>query len=59
MEGIPAIMTRSDVQKILKVSKGTVLKLIQSGELEAFRLGNSYRVTREALMNYIEYAQWK
>lgn len=58
MKEIPAVMTRSEVQKILKISKGTVLKLIQNGELEAFRIGNSYRITREAMMSYIAHAQW-
>lgn len=54
MKYIPPIMTRKEAQEILRVSKGTILKLIQSGELEAFRINNSYRITRENLIEYIK-----
>ena len=54
MKYIPPIMTRKEAQEILRVSKGTILKLIQSGELEAFRINKSYRITREELMDYLK-----
>ena len=59
MINIPPVMTRKEVQKILRTSKATVLKLINSGELEAFTIGNSYRITREALFEYMRSSHFK
>lgn len=53
MKYIPPIMTRKEAQEILRVSKGTILKLIQSGELEAFKLGKNYRITKESLIDFL------
>lgn len=55
MYQIPPIMTRKEAQEILRVSKGTILKLIQSGELESFKIGKQYRLTRLSVLEYIKY----
>ena len=38
-----------EVAEMLKVSKKTILEVISKGELKAFRIGNTYRITQEAL----------
>ena len=43
---------RSDVEKILSVSRRMALKLIQDGELESFRLGSHYRVPIRSVARY-------
>jgi excisionase family DNA binding protein len=45
--------TVEDVAAILKVSEPTVRKLIASGELRATQVGRQYRISQEALDEYI------
>jgi excisionase family DNA binding protein len=47
------VYTVEEVAKLLKVSVATVRRLIKIGELEAFPVGNQYRITQEALNNYM------
>lgn len=54
IRNIPPIMSRKEVQEILRIGKNNVLKLIHSGELEAFVINRSYRITRESLWEYIQ-----
>lgn len=53
---IPPIMTFSECKSILKVGKNTLLGLLHSGQLDGFMIGNRWRITREALIEYINNA---
>ena len=55
-ERIPEIMTVKDCQNILKVGKNTLLKLIHSGEIDAFRIGSRWKIPKEAVVEYIKYS---
>jgi excisionase family DNA binding protein len=46
------IMSLAEAARYLGVSEPEVLRLIESGEIEAGRLGAEYRVVRESLDNY-------
>ena len=49
----PQDYTVSDVQCILQVGKNTVRKLINTGQLEAYRIGyGGFRVTPQALEKF-------
>lgn len=48
-----------EVCEILSVSRKTVKKYINLGELKAIRLGNQLRVTEESLNNFIANKQIK
>ena len=48
MNNIPPVMTRKEAQEILKVSKNTILELLQNGYLSSFTIKGRYRITREA-----------
>ena len=37
------ILTLKELQKLLHIGKNTALRLVQSGEIEAFRVGNQRR----------------
>lgn len=52
---VPAIMTFSECKKILKIGKNTLLQLLHSGELDGFMIGNRWRITRDALFDYINH----
>ena len=54
-ETIPEIMTLRECRQILKVGKNTMLRLIHSGELSAFRIGNRWKVPKEAVLEFIKY----
>ena len=54
MNDIPPVMTRKEAQEILKVSKNTILELLQNGYLESFTIKGRYRITREALSQFIQ-----
>ena len=50
----PDILTIRDVQYYLGVGQRTVYRLIQSGELPAFRIGKLWRVRRKDLEHFCE-----
>jgi excisionase family DNA binding protein len=45
--------TIDEVAGILKVNPATVRQLIASGELKATKVGRQYRISQEALDDYI------
>jgi len=48
------ILTTDEVAKHLRVSKRTLLREVEAGKLEAFRVGKSLRFTKKALEEYKE-----
>lgn len=46
--------TLAEVAEYLMVTNRTVWNYIATGKLKAFKLGNSYRVTKEALEEFQE-----
>ena len=53
-EKIPDIMTFKECQKLLKVGKNTLLNLIHNGEIDAFRIGNRWKITKESIIDYVK-----
>lgn len=49
-----ALLTVAEVAAELRVSTMTVYRLVQAGELPAFRIGKNYRIKREDLDAYLE-----
>jgi excisionase family DNA binding protein len=47
-------LTVAEVASIMRVSKMTVYRLVHSGELEAIRVGRSFRVPERAVHHYLE-----
>ena len=47
-------LTVAEVASIMRVSKMTVYRLVHSGELEAIRVGRSFRVPEQALAKTTE-----
>ena len=46
-------LTVAEVAAIMRVSKMTVYRLVHSGELEAIRVGRSFRVPERAVNQYL------
>lgn len=47
------ILTLKDLQELLHIGKNTALRLVQSGEIEAFRVGKQWRVSKENVAKYV------
>lgn len=47
-------LTIEEVAQVLRVSKMTVYRLVQTHEIDAVRFGRLYRVPQEAVDSYIE-----
>lgn len=45
-EYIPDILTFKECQNLLKVGKNTLLNLIHQGELDAFKIGNRWKIPK-------------
>lgn len=47
------ILTVSQLAELLQVGLSTAYYLVNSGEIESFRVKNSYRIQRSAVTDYI------
>lgn len=52
--GVPPIMTPSEAAELLRVAEEDVMAAIEAGELKAKKLGNAYRISKEALEEFLE-----
>ncbi len=50
---MPDVMTPSEAAGFLKVSEEDVLAAISAGDLKARKIGSAYRLTKEALQEYL------
>lgn len=48
-----AVLTPQDVMDILDIGKNTAYALLNSGKLQGFRVGRSWRITSEALEEFM------
>ena len=46
------ILTLKELQELLHIGKNTALRLVQSGDIEAFKVGNQWRVMKESVVRY-------
>lgn len=46
-------LTVAEIAAVMRVSKMTVYRLLHSGELPAVRVGRSFRVTEQAVHDYL------
>jgi excisionase family DNA binding protein len=51
--GIPDVMTPAEAAAALRVSEEDVVAAIEAGDLKARKLGNAYRISREALETFL------
>jgi excisionase family DNA binding protein len=50
---MPNVLTTREVALTLRVHVNTVMKLLQSGELEGFKVRHRWRVKRETLETFM------
>jgi excisionase family DNA binding protein len=52
--GMPAVMTPAEAAQVLRVSEEDVIAAIQAGDLKARKIGNAYRISQEALQEFLK-----
>jgi excisionase family DNA binding protein len=50
---IPEIMTFKECQQFLKIGKNTLLDLIHNREIDAFKIGNRWKIPNESVVEFI------
>lgn len=50
----PDVLTTKEVQVILGIGRISVYNLIESGQLEAFQIGRTYKIPKKSLRKYLE-----
>ena len=53
-DDIPLIMTVEDLMPILLIGRNTAYELVRSGEIKSIRVGRQIRITRDALIEFLE-----
>ena len=48
------VYTLKEIEELLQVTRRTIYNWIKSGKLRAFRIGKEWRVTKEALAEFIQ-----
>lgn len=48
------VYTTEDALEILKVSQRTLYRYIKAGQIKAIKLGREYRITEEALREFLK-----
>ncbi len=59
LDKYPDVLTLRECQKILQVSRGTMLRLLHEGEIPAFRIGNRWRIQRKKCSEFIERSEYE
>ena len=54
-QSMSEILTFKECQHLLKVGKNTLLCLLHSGEIEAFRIENRWKIPKTAVYDFIRY----
>ena len=50
---IPEIMTFKECQQFLKIGKNTLLDLIHNRDIDAFKIGNRWKIPKESVVEFI------
>ena len=53
-DDIPLIMKAEDLMPILLIGRNTAYELVRSGEIKSIRVGRQIRITRDALIEFLE-----
>ena len=51
----PEILTFKECQVILKVGKNTLFDLIHDDEIQAFKIGNRWKIPMESVEEFVRY----
>lgn len=52
-QNIPTLYTLKECCSILKIGRNKMLELIWNGEIDAFKVGGHWRITEQAIQEYV------
>lgn len=55
LDSFPTLLTPLDVMDILGVGKNTVYRLLNSGDLQGFRIGRNWRISEDSLRYFMAF----
>ena len=55
LERVPEILTFRECRDLLKIGKNSLLTLLHTKEIAAFRIGNRWKIPKSAVVDYIRY----
>lgn len=55
LEHMPDIMTFRECKDCLKIGKNTLLDILHNKHIEAFRIGNRWKIPKNAVTEYIKH----
>ena len=53
---LPLVMHVEDLMSILSIGRNAAYSLVRSGQIRSFRIGRCYRITKDAVKEYLEKA---
>ena len=53
LDNTPDILTFNECREVLKIGKNSLLDLLHNNYIEGFRIGNRWKIPRDALLVYI------
>ena len=54
-ENIPEVMTAKECQQILKVGKNTMLELLHTNQIDGFKIGSRWKITKESVVEFLRF----
>lgn len=55
LERAPEILTFRECKDLLKIGKNTMLGLLHKGNIQAFRIGNRWKIPKNFVIDYLKY----
>lgn len=53
LEQFDYLLTVEEAQEILKMSRNCVYRILRSGELKGYQQGRSWRIPKQAILEYV------
>lgn len=53
IKDLPLVLKVEDLMSLFSIGRNSAYELVRSGELRSFRVGRSYRISRDALEEYL------
>lgn len=53
IENLPTVLHVKDLVPLLSISQNTAYALVRSGQIRSIRIGRTYRIPKEAVLEYL------
>lgn len=54
-DDLPLVLTVTDLADVLSIGRNTAYNLVRSGRVKSVRIGMQYRISKTALLDYLEH----